>query len=197
MRFGLFDSYLERMKFQERHRAVVANNQILELIRYYFEHQQEVAGDLGLPTGYSLDHVGSLIYGDLESAQTLLRQHDLKVRRQFPSVVLAKILSEKYQRPVELTILKTENPELCYEIFCLTNGALTEAEMRTEIQPSFHIAFRARDGQRLALPAPWELLTSGVNPHEGSRMAYFSNRKTKLELISFLPDPAPPSAAAA
>ena len=77
-------SSLERMKFQERHRAVVANNQILELIRYYFEHQQEVAEDLGLPTGYSLDHVGCLIYGDLESAQTLLRQHDLKVRRRFP-----------------------------------------------------------------------------------------------------------------
>ena len=173
------------MQFLERQKTALANNQILELIRYYFEHQQEVAEELGLPAGYSLDHVGCIIYGDLAAAHALLQKHHLQVQFQFPSVVLAKFLTEKYQRPVELSILKTENRELCYEIFSLTNGALAEEEIRQEIQPSFHIAFRVPPEVPLVMPAPWVPKESGVNPHEGSRMAYFSNGKTKLELITF------------
>lgn len=174
------------MELDERRQAIRSNNQMLELVRYFFEYQQDAATDLELPTGLQLDHVGCLIHGDLNSARTLLRQNDLQIQRQFPSVVLANSLSKKYQRQVELAVLKTENKDICYEIFCVSNGALSEAEISAELPSSFHVAFLLQGSQALEMPAPWRPLESGVNPHEGSRMAYFSNGRSKLELITFL-----------
>lgn len=177
------------MEFRERRQANWANNQMLELVRYFFEYQHDAAADLEVPAGLQLNHVGCLIHGDLDAAKALLRQNDLRLRRQFPSVVLASTLSNKYQRHVELTILKTENKDICYEIFCVSNGALSEAEINMEIPSSFHVAFLVQENQPLVMPAQWKPLESGVNPHEGSRMAYFSNGRTKLELITFPASP--------
>ena len=173
------------LQLHERTRAIQANNQIIELFQYFFENRRDAVADLDLPAGHELNHLGSIVHGDLEVALDLLKQHDLEVKLQFPSVVLARALSSKYRRDVELTILKAANQEFCYEIFCVTNGALSEAEIREEIPTSFHIAFLARDGSPLSLPAPWLPRESGVNPHEGSAMAYFFNGRTKVELITF------------
>lgn len=169
----------------DREHAVAANNQMLELVRYFFEYQTDAVEDLGLPNSLKLNHVGCLVRGDLTDARTLLAQNDLHVRQQFPSVVLAETLSRKYQRDVALTILKAENQFISYEIFCVTNGALSEAEIAAEIPLSFHVAFLAPEGDLLTLPQPWIPRESGINPHEGSRMAYFSNGRTKVELITF------------
>lgn len=168
-----------------REHAEAANNQMLELVRYFFEYQKDAIDDLGLLKTLQLNHVGCLIRGDLTIAQTLLEQNDLRVRSQFPSVVLAQSLSRKYQRDVGLTILKAENELISYEIFCVSNGALSEAEIATEIPLSFHVAFLAQESDLLTMPESWTPLESGVNPHEGSRMAYFSNGRTKVELITF------------
>jgi len=168
-----------------RAEAIRTNDQVLELVRYFFEHQEESAADLGLPSGYALNHVGCLVHGDLETAQLLLQKHQLQIQLQFPSVVLAGQLSDKYRRPVELTILKAVSQELCYEIFCVTNGALSPAEIKVEVIPSFHVAYLGQDHEALTLPPPWRLLVSGTNPHEGCRMAYFTNERVKVELISF------------
>lgn len=165
--------------------AIRTNDQVLELVRYFFEHQEESAAALGLPAGYKLNHVGCLVHGDLETAQLLLQKHQLKVQLQFPSVVLAKQLSDKYRRPIELTILKAGSQELCYEIFCVTNGGLSPAEIKVEVIPSFHVAYLSRNRETLTLPAPWRLLVTGTNPHEGCRMAYFTNERVKVELIAF------------
>ncbi len=173
------------MTLVNRAEAIRTNDQVLELVRYFFEHQEESTADLGLPAGYKLNHVGCLVHGDLETAQVLLQQHHLQVQLLFPSVVLTKQLSTKYRRPVELTILKAASQELCYEIFCVSNGALSPAEIKTEVVPSFHVAYLSQESEELTLPAPWRPLVSGTNPHEGCRMAYFTNGLVKVELITF------------
>lgn len=154
-------------------------------MRYFFENQEESAVDLGLPSKYQLNHVGCLIHGDIETAKIFLRGHQLQVRLQFPSVVLAGKLSMKYKRNVELVIFKALSHELCYEIFCVANGSLSAEEIRNEVGSSFHVAYLARKNEPLCLPSPWVALESGTNPHEGSRMAYFTNGRVKAELITF------------
>ena len=165
--------------------AVAANNQMLELVRYFFEYQNDAIEDLGLLKSLQLNHVGCLIRGDMAVARNMLEQNNLRVRKQFPSVVLAESLSRKYQREVALTILKAENELISYEIFCVDNGALSEAEIATELPLSFHVAFLAQEEDLLTMPEAWTPLESGINRHEGSRMAYFSNGRTKVELITF------------
>jgi hypothetical protein len=149
------------LQLHERTRAIQANNQIIELFQYIFENRRDAVADLDLPAGHELNHLASIVHGHLEVALDLLKQHDLEVKLQFPSVVLARALSTKYRRDVELTILKAANQEFGYEIFCVSNGALSEAETREEIPTSSHIAFLARDGAPFSLPAPWLPRESG------------------------------------
>lgn len=110
-------------------------------IKQFLTHQFSV--DLAsVLKNRSINHLGGLLYGDVNEIAAWLEERGYTITDSFPSTIIARELSDKYNKDIPIHIYLCKKEDRLYEYFIISPDNLDLDEMQEEWGKILHIAYK-------------------------------------------------------